>query len=261
MFRKWMRKPSRFHTKEYRGIKKNMNEKGGITIEATLFLTMFIMFYMFFIYLVQMTKAQVVLQYSINEVAKEVSAYSYVLTKVGITEKRAETSESANKFKGDTMQLVNGVQNLANLISSEDTGLIDKVNGLKEEGTELIDNGKAYKESYLSDKTTIFYDLLDVAKSGVVDWASAALIGEIVEREVAKQIEVMSHKDADTYLKDLGVVDGLEGLDFSKTKWASEIKEGMPVFEVTVTYEMKMNLGWFELEPRKYKLTAKTALW
>ena len=261
MFRKWMRKPSRFHTKEYRGIKKNMNEKGGITIEATLFLTMFIMFYMFFIYLVQMTKAQVVLQYSINEVAKEVSAYSYVLTKVGITEKRAATSESATKFKGDTMQLVNGVQNLANLISSEDTGLMDKVNGLKEEGTELIDNGKAYKESHLSDSTTIFYELLDVLKSEVANGVSSEIIGKIVKSEVEKQIEVMSHKGADTYLRDLGVVGGLDGLKFDETKWASEIKEGMPVLEVTVTYEMKMNLGWFELEPRKYKLSAKTALW
>lgn len=261
MFRKWMRKPSRFHTKEYRGIKKNRKEKGSITVEAILFLTMFIMFYMFFIYLVQMTKAQVVLQYSINEVAKEVSAYSYVLTKVGIVEKRAATSESANEFKGDTNELIDGVQKIGNLVFSEDTDLIDKANGLKEEGTKLIDNGKAYADTYLSDPKNLLYKLLDVAKSGVADWASSAIIGEIVESEVEKQIAVMSHKDADTYLKDLGVVDGLEGLDFSKTKWAAETKEGMPVLEVTVTYEMKMNLGWFELEPRKYKLSAKTALW
>ena len=42
------------------------------------------------------------------------------------------------------------------------------------------------------------------------------------------------------------------GLKFNETKWAQESKEGMPVLEVTVVYEMKMNLGWFELEPRKF---------
>ena len=261
MFRKWMRKPLRFHTQEYRDIKKNRKEKGSITLEATIFLTMFIMFYLFFIYLVQMTKAQVVLQYSINEVAKEVSAYSYVLTKTGIVEKRVGTSESATEFKDKTTEVVECFKNLGAVISSDDTDLLEKAQGIEEGVKDTYDKSKAYAETYLSDPKNLLNKLLDVAKSGVTDWASSAIIGEIVESEVEKQIAVMSNKNPDTYLKSLGIVDGLDGLDFSKTKWASESKEGMPVLEVTVVYEIKMNLGWFELEPRKYKLTAKTALW
>lgn len=265
MFKKWIKRPSRFHTQESKGINKKRRENGSITLEATIFLTMFIMFYMFFIYLVQMTKAQVVLQYSINQVAKEVSAYSYILTKTGSIDKIVQTAESAGETKEDTKEVIDSAstsfENLCNLFSGESVNLIDDTINTIDSVEDTYNKAVAYKDKYFSDLNVLLEKLLELLKAEAANIVSDAIIGEIVESEVKKQIEVMSHKDADEYLRDLGIVDGLDGLKFNETKWAQESKEGMPVLEVTVVYEMKMNLGWFELEPRKFKLTAKTALW
>ena len=73
---------------EYRVIKgKSREEKGSITLEASIFLVLFIVFYMMMMGLIQIVRAQVILQYAANETAREISQYSYVLTKTGIGEK------------------------------------------------------------------------------------------------------------------------------------------------------------------------------
>lgn len=260
MCRKWIRTHSGFHMLESQDIEKR-TQKGSITAEATVFLTIFIMFYLFFIYLVQMSRAQMILQYSLNEAAKEISAYSYVLTKTGTIEKRLQTAESANKFKEKSQEVIDCFKKLGTVLTSESDDLFQKAEDIKEAGKEAYEKPKAYAKDYLSDPKNLLNALLEVAKNAGADWVSEKVMGEIVKDEVKKQIEVMSHKEADRYLKDLGITDGLEGLDFSRSKWAVEKKGGMPVLEVTVTYTMNLDLGWFTLEPRKFKLTAKTALW
>lgn len=261
MFRKLMKKPSRFPTREYKGIDKKKKEKGSITLEATIFLTIFIMFYMFFIYLVQITKAQIVLQYTINEVAKEVSAYSYVLTKTGTIDKRVSTAESANEFKGRTTEVIDSFKGLGNILSSGGGNIIEKAEETKGAIEDTYNKTESYANDYLSDPESLLNQIIGLAKSEGANLISDAIIGNIVKGEVEKQIELMSHKSADEYLKDLGIVGGMEGLSFSETKWAEEKKGNMPVLEVAVVYEMDMNLVWFELEPRRFKLCAKTALW
>lgn len=230
-----------------------------MTVEAIIFLTIFIMFYLFFIYLVQMSKAQIVLQYSINEVAKEVSAYSYVLTKTGMVEKVSKTQGSGNKLKADSEEVVDTFKKLCETLTADNLEL-DKV---KDAGIDVKDKSKDYLKTYASDPKALFTKLVDLVKSGIQDKISEEIIGEIVKGEVEKQVANMSHKDADRYLKDLGVQDGLEGLDFSGTKWAykESSDDKMPMLIVTVKYTMKIDLGWFELEPRKFKLSAKTAIW
>lgn len=56
-----------------------------MTVEATIMLTLFFCFYMAFMSLINMVKVQSLLQYSVDQTAKEISAYSYVLTKSGVT--------------------------------------------------------------------------------------------------------------------------------------------------------------------------------
>lgn len=54
----------------FRDIKnKKKKEKGSITLEASIFLVIFIVFYMAMMDLIQIARAQVVLQYAANEAA------------------------------------------------------------------------------------------------------------------------------------------------------------------------------------------------
>ena len=76
-----------------------------------------------------------------------------------------------------------------------------------------------------------------------------------------EQIKNMSAKSADEYLRDLGIDGGMEGLDFSGSRWANASSGGLPELEVSIAYTIDFHLGILELKPRKFKVCAKTALW
>ena len=62
---------------EYRATReKRKGEMGGITLEASIFLVIFIVFYLAMMDLIQIARAQVILQYAANETAREISQYS-----------------------------------------------------------------------------------------------------------------------------------------------------------------------------------------
>ncbi len=256
MYRQWEKKILRSHIMGYRDTdsewkRKNAGSAGSITLEASIFLVLFILFYMALMDLVQIVRAQVILQYSINEVAKEVSQCSYVLTKAGFVDKRLETSGRAEKFVGKTTELVNAIGELGNTISNGDVG----------GAIEAAGNAGNLADDYLADMDELAINILSLVKQEGSNIASEFVIQQLVKSNVKRQLENMTSKDADTYLKDLGISGGFEGLKFDESNWCQTSSGGMPDLEVTVVYEIDFKLGIFELEPRTFKLTAKTALW
>ena len=235
MCRQSMMIPIQSTTMEYRDIKLDekhkKTERGSITLEAAIFLTLFILFYVAMMDLIQIAKAQVVLQYSINEAAKNVSVYSYVLTKAGLTGKRQETSGEAADIKEIITQI------------------------------ESVSSALANRETYNSiDETS---DMLSLLKTEVTNRIDDAILDKIVKAEVEKQIDMMSTKGANRFLRDLGIEEGLNGLSFEGSSWAdaSDSVDGLPVLIVQVTYTIDFHLGYLELQPRTYTLRAKTAIW
>ncbi len=228
--------------------------KGSITMEAAIFLTLFILFYVALMDLIQIAKAQVILQHSINQTAKEVSAYSYVLTKAGIVEKRLETSMRANEFEGKVTEIVEAVQTVDKTLSG---GNVIEIIGAVGEVETIGEN----MEELLSEGGELLWDFLAMIKKEGADLAANLAIQEIVKAELRRQIEMTSGKDPDRFLRDLGIQGGMEGLDFSQSNWCGTESGGMPDLEVTVIYTIDYNLGFLKLQPRTFKLCAKTALW
>ncbi len=256
MYRQLEKKISRFHIMEYRDTdserkRENAGSAGNITLEASIFLVLFILFYMALMDLVQIARAQVILQYSINEVAKEVSQCSYVLTKAGFVDKRLETAGRAEKFEGHTAELVDAVERLGNTISNGDVG----------GAMDAAENAGNLADAYFADMDELALNILSLVKREGSNIASEFVIQQLVKSNVKKQLENMTSKDADTYLKDLGISGGFESLQFDRSNWCQTSSGSMPDLEVTVVYEIDFNLGVIELEPRTFKLTAKTALW
>lgn len=249
MCRQLTKIPLQSTTMECRDIKPHRkhekSERGSITLEAAVFLTLFILFYVAMMDLIQIAKAQVLLQYSINEAAKKISVYSYVLTKAGITGKHQETSAKAV----DIQNVFGSLEELGNFLPDGDVSdVIDTVGSLAD-AIQNIDTGELPDDIVSWTKDTVF-DEFD-------NWA----LGEVVKSEVKRQIDMMSTKGADRFLQDLGIDDGLEGLSFGGSSWASEKVDGLPVLTVKVTYTIDFHLGYLELQPRTYTLCAKTAVW
>lgn len=239
---------------EYRDIKmfdRKKTEVGSITLEATIFLTLFMLFYLTLMHIMQFSKAQVVLQYSINEVAKEISEVSYILTKSGITDERLGTAKKAEPYITKGGDLIGAVQNLGGAFTSNGD-VIGAVSDVKYKSDDFV-------TSITTGDTKA--NVINMMKTLGANWASQSIIKLIAESEIEKQIELLSNKSANQYLQDLGIVDGIDGLDFSKSKWATSESGNMPVLEVTCVYSQEIKLGVFEFEPKTFKLTAKTGLW
>lgn len=254
MCRLLVRKISSFRTSEYRDIRSKRREVGSITIEAAIFLSMFIMFYMLFMDLVQVARAQVLLQYTINEVAKEISQYSYILTKCGIVEKRTQTAKRTAEFKNKTGEMIESVKTLGNAISSGNPAdIIDSAQGTADTADNYV--------QYIGGANGLFEKLLDLLKTEGANIVSEAVIKELVKVGVDEQLSVLTQDSVDTYLKKLCIQGGLSGLDFEGTKWCSTTTDGMPDLEIHLNYTIDFKLGYFDIEPRRVKLVAKTALW
>ncbi|MBD5453549.1 MAG: pilus assembly protein [Lachnospiraceae bacterium] len=249
MCRKLTKIPSRSATMACRDIKQKKSERGSITLEAAVFLTLFILFYVAMMDLIQIAKAQVILQYSVNEAAKEISAYNYVLTKAGITDKRTGTAGKAAEFKGEISDVIGAVEKLDNTLANGDVaGAFDAMDDLEENISKI--NVEEIPE-----------DIISLLKTMAADGISDSAIQAMVKSEVKKQIGMASGKDADQFLRELGIENGMAGLDFSESAWAAESKSGIPVLEVAVVYTINIDLGYLKLEPREFKLCAKTGLW
>lgn len=77
-------------------------ERGSITLEAAIFLSMFLLAYLAFMDLVQVARAQMILQYTLDETTKELAQNSYILTKTGIVGQSIQTGQKSQQFKGKT---------------------------------------------------------------------------------------------------------------------------------------------------------------
>lgn len=238
---------------EYRVIKgKSREEKGSITLEASIFLVLFIVFYMMMMGLIQIVRAQVILQYAANETAREISQYSYVLSKTGIVKKRVSTSSQAAAFTENVSQLMDDIEKVGNTLSTGE--------GLEELPGNIEQAGQ-HAESLLGDPDALMNNIFSLIKTKGADLLSSMVIEGLVESVVQEQIKNMSAKSADEYLRDLGIDGGMEGLDFSGSRWANASSGGLPELEVSIAYTIDFHLGILELKPRKFKVCAKTALW
>lgn len=67
--------------------------------------------------------------------------------------------------------------------------------------------------------------------------------------------------DPNEYLEKLGIVGGLDGLDFGKSKWISN-EGGSGNIEIVVTFKLKNQLfKQFDFGEHEYALSASTLSW
>lgn len=118
-----------------------------------------------------------------------------------------------------------------------------------------------HAQNFFGDPDALMNNIFSLIKTKGADILSDAVIEGIVKSVVEEQIENMSTKGADQYLKDLGIDDGMGGLDFSDSEWANNANGDIPELKVSIIYTIDFHLGIIELKPRTFKVCAKTGLW
>ncbi len=220
-------------------------ERGSITLEAAIFLSLFLMGYLAFLSLIQVGRAQMILQYTLNETAKELSQSSYILTKTGIVGQSIQTGQKSREFQGKTQELLDSVMEFGGAVA---------------EGGDVIQSAEvAYDniEDYFSNSDDIIQGVIAVVKNTAGGMAKEWAVSQVCRGSLKKQLRYLTSQDPDTYLKNLGIQGGVDGITFEGTTWFDTSRE----LDIVMTYRIEYDFGVLGRQEKEFKVRAKTAIW
>lgn len=94
------------------------NERGYVTVEASIVLTIFIFAFLAMMSVIGLIRAQIIVQVGINQSAKELSQYSYILAKTGMIQKNNEVNAKAEKYYEKSDEVVGNLMNFVQSVQS-----------------------------------------------------------------------------------------------------------------------------------------------
>lgn len=239
------------------------SEKGSFTIEAIMSLSLFMFAFVTIVSLAMLAKVESATQYAINQVAKEVSQYYYIAEKIGVT--RDDTT-----YNSDIDSVVQAVVNFSDM--AEDTvseyiphtsddleGVLDAYSNISNDVSEITLAAKTVYDSFsvvLENPEGVVASLATVMTENVQNELVSRIIAEPVCRALITKY-IASNLDADTTLEKMGVVGGLQGLDFRMSSFLADKRS----INVVLIYQVKIN--GFRLFDQTFtiKQTASTAAW
>ena len=228
-------------------------ENGSITVEAALFIPMFLFAFMCIFSLISCVRAQVLIQYSVDQAAKEVAEYSYILEKTGVLDayKGLNTkSEEFSKQMEDIKSNLEVIENTAKSVTNGQ-GTIQDVADAGKAGKTTYDQLKEYKKN----PKEFVNGVLNYVKNGAWNKLASYMTGVVAKSCVKQQLSVASGgQDADEYLEKLGV----SNMKFSKSSWCAK---GTNDIKIVVDYDIKTEFPFFDLGTRHYRVCASTRVW
>lgn len=212
-----------------RGKKKEQDScRGSLTVEALLFLIPLIMAFCTIINAARFVQAEVIIHHAVTQTAKQISAYSYLLTKTGVSGKIQTSNGKSERFKTDLEKATSSLQGFADAMGNADELADGAFSLIKSEGSKAV-----------------------------LTWAA----GELTEESIKNSISLMSD-DPDGYLENIGIVGGLSGLDFSESEWISNGEDEKGNVKIVVTYSMKnMIFPDFDFGQYEFCQCASTVIW
>ena len=247
------------------------NERGSFTIEAVLTLPLFMVAFITIASLALVAKIEGRTQYAIDQVAKEVSRYCYVADRANLLVKPSDDAQakvdSVDDAVGAMMDFANNVSSVASKAGGDEDGEGDLGARIKA----VVDNtsGEDFQTITTSAQTVLnsLGPLADDPKGAITALAQVAaskgaskLVSRIIAQPLCKMLAqpyLANSDDVNEELEKMGVVGGLDGLDFSLSTF---LMDGRTI-NVVVVYTIKVNgFGVFDQEV-VVRQTASTAAW
>lgn len=235
-------------------------ERGSMTVEAALFLVIFLMAFLTIINFGRLARAQIIMQHAINGSAMQISQYSYILTKTGIIDPIVATANNAKQVRSDANEVINAVTEFSNAVDGvaaggevTDADIDNLIQAASDaEGAVNIVTG------YFKNPRGLFTGILAVAKEDVERRVTTLIVSRIAESQVEAYFEEITD-DPDAYLEGLGIVGGLEGLDFSESEY---VAGGTKDINITVRFTVKNQMfPMFDFGEHEMRLNASTRIW
>ncbi len=239
------------------------SKRGSFTIEAILSLSIFMFAFVTIASLATIAKVESTTQYAIDQVAKEISQYYYIAERVGV----ANTSGGGVDEIDGAVQAIFDFSDKSSTIASSYTpststdlgSMIDTFSGISDDVTEVTAAAQNVYDSFgpiLEDPKGVVSSLATM----MVKQVGHELISKIIAQPLCKALVpkyITSSGDANAALEKMGVVGGLDGLDFRMSSFLSDQRS----INVVVVYQIKVNgFGIFD-DTLVIKQTASTAAW
>lgn len=252
---------------------KSLNrQKGSAAIEAILSFVGFLFVIFTILNIVNFCRVQTLISNAVDTAAKEMSQYSYFYEISGLSKFNKETQKLADGGSAVLNEVVGNVDNLYKSVNGAVKNTIDRTTEITnaiEGGTADVDTIKgqlnginsdvqgvetamnlmsASVEGIMSNPILYLKSIVAVAgNEGLELLKSHAIAAPLAKALTAKHFG-SSMAEADRYLEELGVVDGLDGMNF---KMSTIFATGTPdEIHIVVYYRLKINqiLDWAELE-------------
>lgn len=203
------------------------SSRGSLTVEALLFLIPFMMAFCTLINAARFVQAEMLIHHAITQTAKQVSTYSYVLTKAEISSRIQETNRKSAEFQVTVEEAASSIQGFADALSNTDELFDGMISLIKAEGRGAV---------------------------------MTEIIGELSKRNIQSSISLLT-EDPDEFLENLGIEDGMAGLNFDESEWLSN-GEGKGDVKIIVSYTMKNVLfPDFDFGRHEFCQCAYTSIW
>ena len=245
---------------------KDKGEKGSFTVEAILSLSIFMFAFVTIVSLATIAKIESTTQYAIDQTAKEISKYTYIASRANLL---VHPKDSAEATVDSIDEAVQSMYDFSDVLSSSTGG-----NGVTLNSEGLSDmlsgmSGDDFKSITASAQTVYnsFAPLMSDPKGAITALAQvvaqkggSALVSRVIAQPLCKALlpkYITQQDDASAVLEKMGVVNGLDGLDFSLSTFLMDQR----TINVVLVYEIDVKgFGIFD-QKLIVKQTASTAAW
>lgn len=234
-------------------------EKGSLTVEAALFLVIFLMAFLTIINFARLARAEVIMQHAINGTAMQISQYGYLLTKTGMYDAMTETANRAKEVESDIDEVVGAVNSLSGAIENTANGGITQAN--IDELVNAVSESQGAVDitrEYFQNPKGLLTGLAAVGKHRAEQAVCSLLVARMAESQVEAYLKQITD-DPDAYLIGLGIEGGMDGLDFRESKLMGG---GSKDISVTVRFKVKNQMfPLFDFGEHEMCLNASTRFW
>ena len=256
--------------------RKKRKEAGAIAIEAVLSLTIFMLAILALMMGSLLIRAQASMQYALNQTAKEISGYFYLLDKFGIASAvsgNATLSAQAKvqplndsigeivaftgnvkKTSGEYKQIVENAKN-GNLTDEE----IERIKNLPDDATTLKNEAKeiaGHLKDLTDDPKRLFSGVFQVFGKAMINTALSKYVTPFVcEALMPKYLTL--NKNSSAFYQNTGIIESTIDFDGSQM-----LADGRTI-SLVVTYEVdasKLTLGFYK-KHLKFQQIASTCAW
>ena len=231
------------------------NKKGSLTLEAAISVPIFLMVLFAVIFFIKYVYLHNMIQNAMSNSVREISSYSYIYSVTGMQEKNDKLVDELNKrgalanetitnttssyisSKNDLQQILNTFGSMEGNPAGNFDKIADELSNIQKniEGlNETIE--KASEEGPIN----LFKSMAYLLGQDIYEAEVKATVLEALSRSFMKKHLSFDEEDYDERLKELMVVDGFEGLDYSGSRLFADKKS----IELVVTYTIDTKISF-----------------